>query len=233
MLVNDDKQVIFVALDLLYLRSLFFLKDLRKRANLEEEEYGDMIFLPVVDSNETDSDNFKHSSSHTLEHLDFNNLVGSYDSSAYPDLRGWGELSHPSGPVASVGSWAAPTSPPAQPHNAEEADRPHEDSVKTLLISYLPSHFSSFCILSWLCQLKWDDGIATQKKTQSYAKPHLDQREKISAFATILANMPARGPIISKSKNTPIAKISMVLSGLLQYGVVGSALDWSGLEKLF
>ena len=75
MLVNDDKQVIFVALDLLYLRSLFFLKDLRKRANLEEEEYGDMIFLPVVDSNETDSDNFKHSSSHTLEHLDFNNLL--------------------------------------------------------------------------------------------------------------------------------------------------------------
>jgi len=50
-------------------------KDLRKRANLEEEEYGDMIFLPVVDSNETDSDNFKHSSSHTLEHLDFNNLL--------------------------------------------------------------------------------------------------------------------------------------------------------------
>ena len=169
----------------------------------------------------------------SARHLDFNNLVGSYDSSAYPDLRGWGELSHPSGPVASVGSWAAPTSPPAQPHNAEEADRPHEDSVKTLLISYLPSHFSSFCILSWLCQLKWDDGIATQKKTQSYAKPHFDQQEKISSFATILANLPARGPIISKSKNTPIAKISMVLSGLLQYGVVGSALDWSGLEKLF
>ena len=73
----------------------------------------------------------------SARHLDFNNLVGSYDSSAYPDLRGWGELSHPSGPVASVGSWAAPTSPPAQPHNAEEADRPHEDSVKTLLIFLL------------------------------------------------------------------------------------------------
>ena len=90
----------------------------------------------------------------SARHLDFNNLVGSYDSSAYPDLRGWGELSHPvSGPVASVGSWAAPTSPPAQPHNAEEADRPHEDSVKTLLISYLPSFFLLYFILALLIKM--------------------------------------------------------------------------------
>jgi hypothetical protein len=73
----------------------------------------------------------------SARHLDFNNLVGSYDGgpAGYPELRGWGELGHPSGPVASVpsGSWAAPTSPPSQPHNAEEADRPHEDSKSGVL----------------------------------------------------------------------------------------------------
>ena len=51
------------------------MKDLRKRANLEEEEHGDMIFLPVVDSNETDSDNFKHMSIHSIESFEFNNLL--------------------------------------------------------------------------------------------------------------------------------------------------------------
>ena len=73
----------------------------------------------------------------SARHLDFNNLVGSYDGgpAGYPELRGWGELAHPSGPVASVpsGSWAAPTSPPSQPHNAEEPERPHEDSVTIFL----------------------------------------------------------------------------------------------------
>ena len=88
----------------------------------------------------------------SARHLDFNNLVGSYDGgpAGYPELRGWGELGHPSGPVASVpsGSWAAPTSPPSQPHNAEEADRPHEDSVNILqLVNF---HFCQMLIVSHL-----------------------------------------------------------------------------------
>ena len=51
------------------------MKDLRKRANLEEEEHGDLVFLPVVDSNETDSDNFKHLSIHSMENFEFSNLL--------------------------------------------------------------------------------------------------------------------------------------------------------------
>ena len=54
---------------------MLYPQDLRKRANLEEEEHGDMVFLPVVDSNETDSDNFKHLSIHSLENFEFNNLL--------------------------------------------------------------------------------------------------------------------------------------------------------------
>ena len=88
----------------------------------------------------------------SARHLDFNNLVGSYDGgpAGYPELRGWGELGHPSGPVASVpsGSWAAPTSPPSQTHNAEEADRPHEDSVNILqlfpIFFLLVKHFHNY-----------------------------------------------------------------------------------------
>ena len=81
----------------------------------------------------------------SARHLDFNNLVGSYDGGSYPELRGWGELGHPSGPVASVpsGSWPAPTSPPSQPHNAEEADRPHEDSVNILQLVPIFFYFLS------------------------------------------------------------------------------------------
>ena len=51
------------------------MKDLRKRANLEEEEHGDLVFVPVVDSNETDSDNFKHLSIHSMENFEFSNLL--------------------------------------------------------------------------------------------------------------------------------------------------------------
>ena len=51
------------------------MKDLRKRANLEEEEHSDLVFLPVVDSNETDSENFKHLSIHAMENFEFSNLL--------------------------------------------------------------------------------------------------------------------------------------------------------------
>ena len=50
-------------------------KDLRRRANLEDEEHGDMIFLPVIDSNETDCDKIKHFSKHAVETLNFKNML--------------------------------------------------------------------------------------------------------------------------------------------------------------
>lgn len=56
-------------------KNQLFMKDLRKRANLEEEEHGDLVFVPVVDSNETDSDNFKHLSIHSMENFEFSNLL--------------------------------------------------------------------------------------------------------------------------------------------------------------
>ena len=93
----------------------------------------------------------------SARHLDFNNLVGSYDGgpAGYPELRGWGELAHPSGPVASVpsGSWAAPTSPPSQPHNAEEPERPHEDSVIIFLLCTIFFLFFQYPFLQILCYI--------------------------------------------------------------------------------
>jgi hypothetical protein len=50
-------------------------KDLRSKANLEEEEYGDMLFLPVIDSIETNCEKIKHFSKHAIENLEFDNLL--------------------------------------------------------------------------------------------------------------------------------------------------------------
>ena len=50
-------------------------KDFKRKAILEDEEYGDMLFLPVIDSNETDCEKFMHLSQHFVESVDFDNLL--------------------------------------------------------------------------------------------------------------------------------------------------------------
>ena len=50
-------------------------KDLRRRANLEEEERGDLLFLPVIDSNESDCEKLQLLSKHVIENLEFDFLL--------------------------------------------------------------------------------------------------------------------------------------------------------------
>ena len=50
-------------------------KDLRRRANLEEEERGDILFLPVIDSNESDCEKLQLLSKHVIENLEFDFLL--------------------------------------------------------------------------------------------------------------------------------------------------------------